>query len=146
MPGTNFRRFSSLSANIAVGVEIPPNDLDVDGSGQAEIQNLADDVRGQEVKSDARKILGQFDAQIVDVFGGGMMILGQLDQDVGVAGADGRGIAVGKIDAAVGQPDVVDDADEFGLRNLLADDRFHAGRKARRFLRCACRWERACAV
>ena len=72
------------------------------------------------------KSWASFDAQVVDVFGGGMMILGKLDENIGVAGADRRGIAVGKIDAAVGQADVVDNADQFGLRNLLANVGFHA--------------------
>ncbi len=37
------------------------------------------------------------------------------------AGPDGRGIAVGKVDAAIGQPDVVDDAGKVLRWNLLAD-------------------------
>jgi hypothetical protein len=39
-------------------------------------------------------------------------MLGERDQDVGVAGADRCGVAVGQVDAAIGQPDVVDDGDQ----------------------------------
>ena len=144
--GNEFQLVQQVVREHAVGRQIAADDLNIDGSGKAEIEDLADDVRGQEIKSDAGKILGQFDAQIVDVFGGGTMILGKLGEDIGVAGANRRGIAVGKIDAAVGQADIVDHADQFGRRNLAADDRFRRGRRARRFPRCACRWERACAA
>ena len=96
------------------------------GAGKSEIQNLADDIGRQKVKSDAGKILGQLDAQVVDIFLRGMMVSRKLGEDIGVSRSDRRGIAVGKIDAAVGKPDIVDEADQFGLRNLLANVGFHA--------------------
>ena len=49
------------------------------------------------------------------------MLLIERHHDVGVPGADGSRVAVGKIDAAVGHADVVDDRAQFLLRNGLAD-------------------------
>ena len=88
--GHKFQAIQQIVGKDTIGREIAPEDLDVNGSGQAEIEDLADDVRGQEVKSDAREVLGQFDAQVVHVLGGRMMILGKFSKNIGVAGADWR--------------------------------------------------------
>ena len=47
----------------AVAVEIGPDDLDVDGRGQAEVENLGHDVDGQHVEGDAGILAGQHAAQ-----------------------------------------------------------------------------------
>ena len=41
--------------NFAIGVDVAPVDLNVDGRGQAEIQNLGHDVGRQKRESDARE-------------------------------------------------------------------------------------------
>jgi len=92
--GDKFQAVQQIVGEDSIGRKIASEDLNINGSGQAEIENLADDIRGQEIKGDAGKILGEFDAQIVDVIGGGMMILGKFGEDVGIAGADWGGIAV----------------------------------------------------
>jgi hypothetical protein len=122
--GDEFQAVQQVVRKHPIGLKIASEDLDVNGSGQAEIENLADDIRGQEIKGDAGEILGEFDAQFVNVLGGGMMILGKFGEDIGVARTDRRGIAVGKIDTAVRQADIVNQTGQFGLRNLFADDCF----------------------
>ena len=54
-----------------------------------------------------------------------MMAFFESDEDVGIAGPDGSRRAVGEIDTAVGQADVVDDALHFLRRNHLADQGLH---------------------
>ncbi len=51
----------------AVGVEIGSHDLDVDGSGQAEVEDLGDDIDGKHVERHARILARQGDPQAVDV-------------------------------------------------------------------------------
>ncbi len=136
--------FSRLLGKLAIRFDIVAHDLDVDRRGQAEVQDLADDVGGQESRTSRPGIrCASLQAQVVNVLVGGPMLLRQRDQDVGVVGADGRRSAVGQIDAAVGQADVVDDAVNFFVRNLLADRPLDVGRRAPLFLRCACGAARA---
>ena len=73
----------------------------------------------------------------------GMVLGGKRHQNVRVRCADRSGIAVGKIDAAVGQTDVVNDAVNFVCRNLLPNRLLDQVAKIARFLQCAFRWERA---
>src|SRR5258708_2589005 len=104
----------------------PADDLDVDGGRQTEVQNLADDVRGLEEELHAREPGGQFFAQLFDVFGGGpMFFLVQRNQNFRVRGADTACRAVGVVDRAVGQADVVENRDQFFRRNLLPDRILH---------------------
>ena len=46
--GNEFQLVQQIVGELAVGGEIPPDDLNINRRGQAEIENLADDVRGQE--------------------------------------------------------------------------------------------------
>ena len=103
-----------------VGCHVGANQLNVDGRGQAEVQDLGDDVGRLEEKLHTGKLPRQTLAQLADVVRCGMMVLLiQAHQDFRVAGADHAGIAVGKIDAGVRQPDVVEDRDQFVFRDLL---------------------------
>ena len=111
MPGTRADLRQQLGRERAVRVLVAADDLHVDRRRQAEVQNLADDVGRDERELDARKLAGQLAcagrACSPPV---GLMVLVERDQDVGVAGADRRRVAVGQVQAAVRQPDVVDDA------------------------------------
>jgi hypothetical protein len=50
------------------------------------------------------------------------MVIGrELHLDIGVGGSDGCGSGVGEIQAGIGQPDVIDDGNNFLGRNLLAN-------------------------
>src|SRR5690242_9112514 len=97
-------------------------ELDVDGSRRPEIENLRDDVGGLKEKLDAGEAVRQGLAKFFDVVAGGPAALGlELNEDFGVAGADGAGIAVAQVDAAVRQTDVVEHRDNLFSRNGLAN-------------------------
>ena len=72
--------------------------------------------------------------QVVDVLRGRLVVLGERDQHVGVLRADRRRVAVRQIQAAVGQPDVVDDALDLRLRDDVADGRVDGVAQRRRLL------------
>jgi hypothetical protein len=60
------------------------------------------------------------------------MLLGERHHDIGVRRAHRRRIAVDGIDAAVGQPDLVQDTEQLIVRNLAADGLLHQIADARR--------------
>src|SRR5206468_2569922 len=76
--------------------------LDVDGRGKPEVEDLSDDVGHLKEKFDAGKTLGQLGAKAVDELLGGPVPFAQRQQDLTVQRADGAGIAVRQVDAAVG--------------------------------------------
>ncbi len=102
---------------LAVGA----GELDVDGSGEAEVENLGDDVGGREPEGHVGKVFGHLVADLADDLGGGEFAGLEGDEDVGVGGAGGAGVVVGGIDAAVGQADVVDDVAELMGGDDLAE-------------------------
>ena len=74
--------------------------LHVDRRGQAEVQDLRNDVGRLEEELDAREAARQLRAQLLDVTRGRVMMLGvERNQDLRVAGADDARIAVGQVDA-----------------------------------------------
>ena len=105
----------------AVAIEVWADDLDIDGRGQTEVQNLRHNVHRQHIKRHAGILADQHGAQALDVGRGGMVVLAQLHLDVGVGRADGRRGRVGQVQSRVGQPNVIDDRDHFAGRNILAD-------------------------
>ncbi len=62
-----------------------------------------------------------------------MMLLIQAHQNFSVAGADHAGVAVGQVDAGVGQPDVVEDRVQFVFGDLLPQIGFDLVAQARGF-------------
>ena len=85
-----------------VPVQVISQDLNINGSWQAEIQNLADHIRRQESELDARELRGQRQPELLNVIVGGMVIRGQRDKNVSVRCPYwGRG-AIRKVNAAVG--------------------------------------------
>ena len=115
-----------------VGSDVHAHDLHVDRTRQAEIQGLAHDIGRQECKRRRRKILPERAAQPALIVGAGMMLLLQRNENIGITRADRGRRAVGRIDAAVRQPNVVDDAREFGGGDDLADVRLD------RVAKCGC--------
>src|SRR5260370_18496212 len=80
----------------------------VDGRGRAKVQNLRDDVRGLKEKLHAGKSLRKLFAKRGDVGAGGFAALFlQLHEDFAVGGAEGSGVAVAEIDAAIGHAEIV---------------------------------------
>ncbi len=130
-----------------VGPLVRPDQLDIDGSRHAEIQNLADHVRGLKEELRAGKILrpasragGRCSSAWI-VLRSGL----QADQNFRVGFADHAGVAVGGVDGAVEQADVVEDR----CRDLPAESPGESGcppdRPLARFPRRAGRRGRACA-
>ena len=96
-----------------IGLHVVADELQIDRRGHAEVQNLADDVGGLKEELRAGKLLGQALAELVDVIlGGHGVICFQTDQDFGIGFADHARIAVGGVDGAVEQADVVENAVE----------------------------------
>ncbi len=117
-----------------VGVEIGAAHLQVDRRRRAEIEDLADDVGGQEREGHSRKHLRQLLAQGLDVLDGRAMVFLQLDLDVAVLRADHAGVVVGHVDAGDRHADVVGDRLDLLRRNDLADRLLHVGELACRLL------------
>ena len=135
---------SRLSANARLASTFWPDHLHVDGRRQAEVQNLADDVGRQEIERDAGKLARQTAAAARACNSPvGRWLRLQRDQDIGVHGADRRRGAVGQVDGAVGQADVIDDRAQFLRRESRAGSSLPPGRRAAPSLRCACRSWRA---
>ena len=117
-----------LARDFVVRRGVAAHHLDVDRGGQAEVQNLVGDVGGLEEEDHVGELLVEALAQAVGVLGGGAVVFGfERDQDVAVADAEGRAVAEGEVEAAVGHADVVDDVLDFARRNDLADFVFDFG-------------------
>src|SRR4029077_6077193 len=122
-----------MTGEFAICIQVSPDDLNINGSGKPEVQNLRDDVCRQEIKRNAGEFLRELQAQIVHILSGGAVLLRQLNQNIGVSRPYGRRGAVGKIEAAVRQSDIVNHTDNFGRRNLLADHGVHPVAERGRF-------------
>src|SRR5713226_7926768 len=110
-------------------------DFHIDGRGSAEIQDLRDDVRRLKEELHAGKTLRKFFAQFVDVRAGGLSaLLLELDKNFRVGAPDGAGVAVGEVDAAVRQADIVEDGGELFLWDGFTDDAVYLVGEARSFL------------
>src|SRR5712692_1332383 len=107
----------------------------VDGRGSAEIQDLRDDVCRLKEELHARETLRELFAQIADVHAGGLSAhFLQLNKKFRVGASDGAGVAVGEVDAAVRQADIVQNGGELVLRNGFANDSVNLVGEARGFL------------
>src|SRR5260370_7921387 len=110
-------------------------DFHIDGRGSPEIQDLRDDVRRVKEELDAGKTLWKFFAKFVDVRASGFSaLLLELDKNFRVGAPDGAGVAVGEVDAAVRQADIVEDRGEFVLRDGFTDDAVYLVGEARGLL------------
>src|SRR5208337_494153 len=113
-----------LQSDGIIGGLIHAGNLDINGSGRPEIENLGNDVRGLEEKLHAGKFAGEALAQFVDVLARGTAAFGlQLDKDFGVGRADSAGVAIGEIDAGIRQADVIKNGDEVAIGDGVADYR-----------------------
>jgi len=71
----------------AVAVQVHADDLNIDGRGAAEVENLGDDVHRQHIKRDAGVLAVEHGAQALDVLLGGMVVGAQLHLDIRVGRA-----------------------------------------------------------
>ena len=99
----------NLVGDLAVAGEVGAFELDVDGGRQAEVEDLGDDVRGQEVEGVTGEGVGELLAQGGDIAGGGAVIFAERDEDVGVTRAEEAGGGVLGVEDRVGEADVVED-------------------------------------
>ena len=101
-----------------VGSHVRPHDLNIERSGQTEVQNLGDHIDGQSVKLGAGKLLRKVGKQSCYILIRRIVIRSQRNSDIRVRRTNGSRRAVRQIQTAVGQTDVVDDACYFLLRDL----------------------------
>ena len=134
MPGTRRSWLQDLIGHSAVGLDIRALDLHVDGRGQAEVENLGDDVGGQEIENHPGKLLGELFAQGPDIVRRRAMLWVERHGDVGIARPDHAIGAVHGVHGAIGQADVVDDGTHFMARNHLPDGVLHQVAEPRRLL------------
>ena len=74
--------------NLVVGGGVAADHLDIDGSGQAEVQNLVGDVGRLEEEHHLRKFLVQAAAEPAGILGHGTVFPGlERDEDIAVADA-----------------------------------------------------------
>src|SRR5258708_2316934 len=92
--------------------------LDVNRRGLTKVKNLADNVGGLEKEFHARESFRQLASQAMNISLGGTMAGFQRHQDLGIGRADRSSIAVGKVDAAIRQSDIVQDRVDFFPGNL----------------------------
>ena len=92
-----------------VSFQVVSHNLHIDGSGQTKIKDLADHVGRQKSEGYARELLWKRQAKLMNVVVRGVVLGGKGHKNVGVRCADWRRIAIGEVDAAVGQTDVVND-------------------------------------
>src|SRR5438876_7617722 len=110
-------------------------DFHVDGCGSAEIQDLRHDVRRLKEELHSRKALRKFFAQVIDIRPGGLAAhFLQLNKNFSIGTPDGAGVAVGEVDAAVRQADIVEDRGQLVLRDGFTDDAVYLVCQPRRFL------------
>ena len=119
VPGTIWIRRSSLSANRRLSSTSYPVTWMSIGEGRPKFRIWLTMSAGRNEKSTPGNCSRQLQAQIMDILFRRSMVRVQADQNVGVRRSGGGGIAVGEVDAAVGQADVVDDAGDFARWNLL---------------------------
>ncbi len=101
-----------------VSLQVVSDDLNVDRCGQAKIEDLADHVGRQESKAHTRELLRECQTKLMNVVVRGVVIDRQRHKNVRIRCAHRRRIAVGKIDATIGQAYVVNDALDLACRNL----------------------------
>ncbi len=108
-PGNRFDFLADFARHFVIRRGVAAHDLDIDGHGKAEIQNLVRDVRRLEEESLVGESPVQIGAQDPLVFLSAVALVAvERDQNFAVGRGDGSGVAECEIDAAVGQADVVE--------------------------------------
>ena len=109
----------------AVIAGVAPRHLNVNGSGQAKVQNLRGDVGRQKLKRGVRELRGQLAAERLDVHLRWPVLFFQRDQHVAVQRADGGDVAERQVDAADRQADVVNHGVNLAVRDGVPNHVFH---------------------
>jgi len=112
---------------------ITTDDLEVDGSGQAKIQNLVGHVSGREEEGFFGKFLSELLSQQAGVLQGAPFARRERNLDVAVGIANSGGIGKCEIEAAVRQTNVIENHVDAALREKLANLIFDGGEDTLRF-------------
>ena len=120
-PGTRRIFARSRLAKARLALRSAPAIWTSSGAGEPKLRIWVTMSAGRIGERRARKRLRQLLAQGFHIDGGRNLPLAQTDENVGVEDADRSGVAVGDVDAADRQADVVDDAGEPVRRNDRAD-------------------------
>src|SRR5579863_4835659 len=109
------------------------DDLNIDWRREAEVQDLRDDVCRLKEERSGRKVFWQLLTEFFDISGRWMMPGLKRYQDLGVEVADRFAVAVGEVDSACRQADIVENTSQLGSRNDAADHVFGFAGNARGF-------------
>ena len=106
-----------LRGDRAVADVVCTFDLDVDGRGEAKVEDLSDDVGGKEIESDAGEFAGEAFAQRANVVGCGRVVFLERDENIRVGGAEEPAGCVLGVHGRVGKADVIEDVVHLVLRD-----------------------------
>ena len=124
-PGDADELRQQLLDECAIRTRVRSGDLHIERRGQAEVQDLADDVGRQKLELrggvGGRELLAQ--VALIVIQGG--VLLREVDEDIRIARTDRRRGAVGEIDAAVRQSQIVDDGGDLARLDGIAQRLLH---------------------
>src|SRR3954447_11040660 len=109
------------------------DDLNVDRRRKTEIQRLRHNVGGLKEEHDCRELFRQLFAEFLDIRSRWVMVWVQRYEDLRVGVANRFAGAIGQVDTAGGQADVVQNPTQFRCRNYTPDHIFGVARDARGF-------------
>ncbi|MCY1168956.1 hypothetical protein D9M73_89690 [compost metagenome] len=133
-PGNLAYGLGQLGRARRIANDIIAGELHIDGCGQAEVQDLRRNIGRLEEKLHAGEALWQLGAQQADEFICGPVPVLQRHQYLAIHRAYGACIAVRKVDAAVGQANIVQYGFKLVRRHQFADHGLHRIGDARGFL------------
>src|SRR5271170_1446504 len=110
-----------LLGDVVIDLHVVSFDLNVDRRGQAEVENLSHDVGRHKIEGCPGKLAGKFLAKGTNVFGGGVMVLAQRYQHIGVIRAKHTRGGMHQVVGAEGQADVVQNVIDFIRGHLFAN-------------------------
>ena len=114
-----------LTSGLKGGHSIARHDLDIEGGGLAEVQNLVDDVGRLEEELRIRELVHKPAAQLLHIGPGGALAIFQAHEDLAVKASDRCPVRIGEVDSEYRQANVVENAIELLFGNNLTDDLLH---------------------
>src|SRR5579864_3930189 len=120
-PGNMPHSSGDLLCDRIVGLLVIPDDLHVDGRGNAEVQNLRHDISGLEEELHAWEMPRQEFPQMPRQVGCRLMLLRiQCNQNLSITRADRPVRTIRLVDAGVRQPDIVQNGLQLSLWDFCA--------------------------
>jgi hypothetical protein len=101
--GDGFHFLADFARHAVIGRGVAAHDLNIDGHGETEVENLIGDIRRLEEEAFIGESAGEIGAQGALIFvSAAALLIGEGDENFAIGGCDGGGIAEGQVDAAVG--------------------------------------------